>query len=131
MKINVLKGSDFYWQFLTNDIIRGNGGPVAAKSVLGCVLSGPISSTISNYCGVVSTHSLKIAADVKTPDLELNTNIEKFWDLESVGITEEKSFVDEYKEKIKFNGERYEVELPFKENISGLTNDYDVCESRL
>ena len=79
----------------------------------------------------VLTHSLKIAADVKTPDLELNANIEKFWDLESVGITEEKSFVDEYKEKIKFNGERYEVELPFKENISGLTNDYDVCESRL
>ena len=77
MKIDILIGSDFYWQFLTNDIVRGNGGPVAVRSALGYVLSGPISTTLSNFCGVVSTHSLKIAAEQSSAEFDLNANVEK------------------------------------------------------
>ncbi len=43
MPINILIGSDYYWQFITGETRRGrNGGPVAVKTHLGWVLSGPV-----------------------------------------------------------------------------------------
>ena len=41
--IDILIGSDFYWSIFENDIIRGKEGePVALKSKLGYILSGPM-----------------------------------------------------------------------------------------
>ena len=38
--ITVLIGSDYYWQFVEDHVIRGNG-PTAVSSKLGYLLSGP------------------------------------------------------------------------------------------
>ena len=45
-RINVLIGSDFYWDFVSGDIRAGDEGPIAVKSKLGWLLSGPIESTL-------------------------------------------------------------------------------------
>ena len=42
-EVDILIGNDHYWDFVQNDIIRGNG-PTAMKSKLGYLISGPISN---------------------------------------------------------------------------------------
>ena len=42
MDVDLLIGSDFYWNFLTGEIRRGEVGPVAMKTKVGWVLSGPV-----------------------------------------------------------------------------------------
>ena len=42
MDVDLLIGSDFYWNFLTGEIRRGEVGPVAMKTKAGWVLSSPV-----------------------------------------------------------------------------------------
>ena len=44
MAIDMLIGSDYYWELTTGKIIRGESGPVAIHTRLGWVLSGPADS---------------------------------------------------------------------------------------
>ena len=41
MKVDMLIGSDIYWDLVTGETIRGQNGPVAVNTKLGWVLSGP------------------------------------------------------------------------------------------
>ena len=41
--INILIGSDYYWQVVTGEIVNGDSGPVAMSSIFGWLLSGPVS----------------------------------------------------------------------------------------
>ena len=54
LEIDLLIGSDYYWQFMTGEIRRGDSGPVAVKTHLGWVLSGPIESRVQNTNTVYS-----------------------------------------------------------------------------
>ena len=68
MEIQLLIRVDYMWSFFTGEIARGEDeiGPVAGKTSLGWVLSGPISTTkkqkLSNV-NFVSAHVLKIAGN--------------------------------------------------------------------
>ena len=47
--------------------------------------------------------------------MNINAQLKKFWDLESIGIVgNENSVYDKFVEEVRFNGERYEAKLPFK-----------------
>ena len=39
--IDVLIGSDYYWQLVSGRVVRGDDGPVALHTNLGWVLTGP------------------------------------------------------------------------------------------
>ena len=39
--IDILIGSDFYFEILTGEVLRGDSGPVAVNSNFGWVVSGP------------------------------------------------------------------------------------------
>ena len=41
-EVDEVIGNDFYWSFFTGDMKRGESGPVAMKTSLGWVLSGPM-----------------------------------------------------------------------------------------
>ena len=47
-EVNVLIGSNFYWSFVTGDVVKSSKGPVAVDSKLGWLLSGPINSHETN-----------------------------------------------------------------------------------
>ena len=126
-RVDILIGADHYWDFMTNDIRKGKFGPVAIYSKLGFILSGPIGNGYSKFSGIVSTHSLKIATESG-----LDKKLDKFWDLESVGVLpQERTFLDEFKDSVKFDGSRYEVKLPFKDNVNNLANNYELSLARL
>ena len=57
IEVDMLIGSDFYWQLTTGEIIRGQGGPVAVNTKFGWVLSGPVTSSVDDNATVLTAYS--------------------------------------------------------------------------
>ena len=91
--IDILIGCDYYWYFMKNRIIRGNAGePVALKTKLGYVLSGKL--VIGNNGGhqinineSLVTNILRVQQELICPKEQLNEIVQKFWNLESAGVS--------------------------------------------
>ena len=134
--IDILIGADYYYEVVTGEIIKGDDGPTAVASKFGWLLTGPV-----KLSGAVPAHAvtnLVIDGNGTTrPPLNdnyvLNESLKRFWDLESLGITEPKERNEhEFLEDIKFVGPRYEVGLPWKEGQRHLVNrDLELCTGRL
>ncbi|XP_052218332.1 uncharacterized protein LOC127835952 [Dreissena polymorpha] len=77
--IAMLIGADAYWKIVQNHVVRGNG-PTAVQSKLGYLLSGPLPNTSEG----TMHHMLNIMTSLLNTD-----DIERFWKLESIGITPE------------------------------------------
>ena len=74
------------------------------------------------------------AGTVSTTELEqgLDEQLKKFWDLETLGIVDGESGVHEkFVQQIRFNGERYSVPLPWKDNCVQLPDNLQLCRQRL
>ena len=93
------------------------------------VLSDPF-----NYAGlnaVNCTHAMKISIDFDEMN-ELQAKIDRFWNLDSIGIIEpEKSIYENFESTIAVKNGRYEVPLPFKEPHILLVDNYSVSKRRL
>ena len=111
--VDILVGSDFYWAFVENEIIRSSNGPVALKTKLGWVLSGPVEAPCTSDSTLF----------VNSFDQEMD-KIKSFWQTENLGICDsEPTFLDKFDSKIEFNGGRYSVPLPFKECQNVISSD--------
>lgn len=142
--IDILIGSDHYWNFVTGEISKSDDGPTALKSKLGWLLSGYSESTINHHCQDTPsvTSNLILTGDSfdtyqNEDNDELFSSLKRFLETESIGITSLKESQhqenkDRFVQDIKFNGERYEVRLPWKEkNATIIDNDYELCSKRL
>ena len=113
-------------------VIRGDSGPTAIHTKVGWILSGPANHLeVAVNLALASTHTLKI--DVH-PSMEtaLDDCLKRFWDLESLGVVkEETSVYERFVQKIKFDGHRYEVCLPWKEYHPPLPDHRELCRRRL
>lgn len=119
-------GADQYYQLVTGEMIHERNGLTAIHTKLGWVLSGPV-------CGVsqiastnlVMTHTLLV--DAYQPQELLDHCLKQFWDLESMGIQpRECSIYVKFENGVVYNGERYQVSLPWKASHS-----YDLALRRL
>ena len=62
----------------------------------------------------------------------LNEKINRFWDLDAIGISDnETSVYDKFIDSIKFENDRYSVALLFKENCPMLAHNYQLSLNRL
>ena len=63
-EVDMLIGSDYYWDIVTGGVSRGSHGPVAIHTKLGWVLSGPLPSEKLVECStnLVTTHVLRVDA---------------------------------------------------------------------
>ena len=125
--IDVLIGSDYYWNFVTDEIVRGDFGPTAINSKFGWILSGPTEPAIDSRKTVtnlnISGNSTCLFDDAQDPLVE---TLKQFWKTESIGIRGESDITqsnDCFNENVRFTGERYEVELPWKENHPTISSD--------
>lgn len=125
LEVDILIGSDHYWDFVTGAISKSPGGPTAVHTKLGWVLSGPMAIQGMNQCStnLIITHVLR--ADTQTDSL--GDQMRAFWELESLGIQpNEKPMCDDFSSNIKFREGRYEVLLPWKQFHLPLPDNYNL-----
>ena len=133
LEVDVLIGSDYYWELSTGEVKRGATGPVAMGTRLGWVLSGPGPSihTEIPIMSLTTTHTLTIGAGISS-NSDLDNRLRSFWELESLGITRvDKSIHDTFKENVSFKNGKYEVSLPWKEFHDPLPDNYILNLRRL
>ncbi len=132
-EISLLIGADHYWDIVEDHIIRGNG-PTAMQSKLGYLLSGPVTSTASTRNSNHPTNMLNVLLSHHEED----DRIERFWNLETLGITEteppidENSFIREY-QQTSISREQdgsYTARFPWKRDHPPLPTNNIVCEKR-
>ena len=97
MKIDVLIGSDLYWELVTGQVRRGSAGPVAIHTKLGWVLSGVTSPSVAATASAcLVTHTLRVDG-LAQESHPLDDQLRTFWELESFGIpSTERSVYDEF-----------------------------------
>ena len=129
--IDLLVGSDLYWRFVTGNIVKSgeSGGLVAVETKFGWVLSGCVNvggKTQSANFESSATSEVQIGGE----NDELESQVKRFWELESLGINKyEQSFYEEYLNTICRNEyNRYEVRLPFKENHPLIHDNFELCK---
>ena len=84
--ISFLIGTDYYWKFVQDTIIRGDG-PTAQDSKLGYPLSGPLPYSLPQ---AITSILLQMTSAV-TPE---EPNLENFWSIESVGTKANMTSID-------------------------------------
>ena len=127
LHVDLLIGADYLWYFQKNHIIRGEPDePVAIDTELGWVLSGPLKT--ESGASVTSVSVNNIATERVTCPLE--NEIQKLWDLDSLGIREVNEVQEAFSDDISFNRERYSVRLPWKVGHATLPTNYDNSSSR-
>ena len=116
-EVDILIGNDIYWCFFTGDLKRGEFGPVAMKTTLGWVLSGPLPKELSSESEVnlATCHTLRLdtshpfsaVSEEKDGD-PLVEEMKKFWELESIGVlANEASVHDKFLDTIHKRDGRY------------------------
>ena len=135
LKVDILVGSDQYWDLITGETRRGQSGPVAISTELGWVLSGPAvpPDQIQPLTSLV-THTLRVDGLPPT-DQALDDSLKSFWELESFGISPRSdtdlSVHEEFEGSVRFVYGRYQVELPWKNSHPPLADHYNLCLKRL
>ena len=132
LEVDILIGSDQYWELVTGETRRGSAGPVAISTKLGWVLSGPTAATAPDVpASCLVTHTLRVDGLSSESQL-LDNRIKSFWELELFGImASEHSVHDEFGSSIRLVEGRYEVQLPWKDAHPALPDNYQLCLKRL
>ncbi|XP_042892723.1 uncharacterized protein LOC122266866 [Penaeus japonicus] len=134
MVIDVLIGLDYYWTLISAADAIQKECVVAMRSIFGYVLSGRLpdsAHTTSRY----SETQLLCISPLSDSDLC------KFWDLETVGIkpkevvqdNSDSKVMQEFKNTVQFKADRYEVALPWKNDSvkEKLINNESIARRRL
>ncbi|XP_053380934.1 uncharacterized protein LOC123562061 [Mercenaria mercenaria] len=129
--ISLLIGADHYWDVIEDHIIRGCG-PTAVKSKIGYLLSGPVNAYCNN-----TTSKMNHIFNVMTTRARDENAIERFWSLESIGITpckdehEKTDYLAQYQQtSIEFTDDKYTAALPWKLDHDPLPTNYNITKKR-
>ena len=81
LEVDLLIGSDFYWEFVMGETIQGDNGPVAINTTLGWVLSGPtgVAEKEESAVSLVNAHTLWVEG---ITNKDLDNTLRSFWELE-------------------------------------------------
>lgn len=133
LEVDMLIGLDYYWEFVTGELIRGTERPVAVETTIGWVLLGPIKVT-GHHEAMVSLTTIHTLPVDGVSNRDLDSIMHSFWDLESLGIQNPVSdcVSDKFASSIqRKEGGRYEVSLPWKEYYDPLPDNYSLSLKRL
>ena len=138
--IDILIGSDYYYDIITGEIQRGDVGPCAVNSEFGWLICGSGKAKTPGRDEIVANFVAE-RNDVlpnnlifKSDHEDLNEVLSKFWTTDSIGITDDADVVKgEFLTDIRYKEDesRYEVSLPWKEGCQIESNGYSQCVKRL
>ena len=140
-KIDILIGSDYYnLLFPMKEVCGGDNEPSARLCPLGWTAIGTIGTSEghgASNTGNLNTYRIQQS---ECSDRDLKYLLKQFWSLEASGITpqvekplspKEKLAFEKVNESIKFDGERYEVSVPWKHKRPELPPNRLMEEKRL
>ena len=120
-EIDILVGADFYWDIVDGEVKRcSSNGATILKLKLGWLLSGPYDSSKVSDCSMnlAVIHALKVSMESEKEVESLSRKVDRFWDLDTIGIAKKETSVHEkFVDDIQLRDNRYEVKLPFKEDL--------------
>ncbi|KRX86447.1 hypothetical protein T4E_10538 [Trichinella pseudospiralis] len=127
--IDVLIGLDHYFNLVGGDVRRGPaGGPVAIHSQLGWILCGQTNRRPTTAVTTLLTHVEESADQI----------LRRFWELEAIGIATDnqtappdQEALQRFEQGLSFDGERYEVHLPWLPSRPSLPNNFPQARRRL
>ena len=129
LKVDILIGSDSLWNFQESEIRRGGPNePVAVKTTLGWVLSGPLTGMTLNSIENINVNFLP---SFPSKSGKIEETVQKLWDLETIGIRPENEVHEHVIDNIIFTGKRYSVGLPWKAGHKALPTNYENSLIRL
>ena len=133
--IDILIGSDYYWNIVQGETIRSDSesGPIAVRSKLEWILSAPSGESTESD---ITVSNLAITGEFEhyfNETDQLENTLRKFWDTEADEVKD--SDVDAtdqpFLRELVYDGKRYEVGLPWKENVTQMSDHYNLCFNRL
>ena len=115
--------------------IKGiNDTAIASESKFGWVLNGTVEKKTKEGQNFTFVSNIVHVCHIQANPLnELDSQMKRFWELESIGIlNKEKQPHNYFEENICKNQEnRYEVKLPVKENHPLIHDNFQMCKERL
>ena len=127
LPVDILVGSNFFWEFQMGETIRGGPHePVAVNTTLGWVLSGPVKGNFTT-----DANGNFVVDSTKQEKMQIDEEDHKLWDLDSLGIREKNEVHEQLIDEIFFTGTRYSVRLPWKIGHDVLPSKYEVSLGRL
>ena len=119
VKVDILIGLDYYYNFITGNIIKGKPNePIALESTLGWIVNRPYSSINSTNVYNINSHFLIVPPSNSRYNVfenEADHKLSTIWDIESAGVnTQELEIYQNSENDLEFTGERYSVKLLFK-----------------
>ena len=126
MEVDVLVGVDIYWSIVTGNVVRDSDprSPVALETHIGWVLSG-----VSMY-PKENTHSMVTVTLSTVADDRFNDTMKQFWEIQE-SPDPVVNVMEQFKKDVEFNGSKYVVELPFKQDDEILPDNYRLSLRRL
>lgn len=128
--IDVLIGSDHFWDFLTGKVKRLTSALTAFETVFGWAVQGKISTACNG-----TNCSQAIVLRTTVTDQETAPILKAFWELESIGVSDlpetaaDERLMKEFSGNIKEVNGRYEIRLPWKNEVE-LADNRAVAERR-
>lgn len=134
-EVDMLIGADLFWDLLGSQRLKlGTGKPVLYETLLGWIVSGPISQNyISLGSDNLKCNFSETVSDCNTNNLEhLRSDLTKFWQLEEVNtkssatyMPEEKLCEDHFvKNTTRLSDGRFCVRIPLKKDPSLLGDSF-------
>ena len=117
------------------EILGRPGQPVARLTPLGWTCIGNLSPEAQNHCGFFHTYFQNTV--VIENDSEINVSIRKFWEVEEVQTAdavispENRVVIEKVRQSMNYKDGMYKVEIPWKDGIPSLPNDYEMAVRRL
>ena len=131
-QVSVLIGADYYWTFVEDKIVRGDGS-TTQQSKLGFLLSGPVPCPTLQTGATNPLHITTMAiASTEEP------NFDRFWSVEEAGTTQSYTrkqdtvFIQHYQATCinqAIDG-TYIAKFPWKPDRPHLPSNLDICEKR-
>ena len=134
LEIDCLVGSNFFWAFHDGEVIRGGPDePVAVKTTIGWALPGPVKGEILHSSSDCNVNCLTDSTSlfVNSEKHEIDSQLNKLWDLESIDIRVEDEVHTQVIDTIFLTGKRYSVGLPWKVAHKPLATNYSNSLARL
>ena len=131
LEVDILIGSDLYWNFICDTVIRGDSGPVALLTKVGYVLSGPVENSLSSHSNFINAHIMKIQTECSERE-NLHNTMKTFWANETLGTDLiETNVFKKFNEDVELIDQRYQVKLPYKENHDVFGDNFLLSKQRL